>query len=68
MSFPTTSGANLIVVSLRSSVNLLMIEHKNNKSGVDLLDNLKIDQLILESDLFRLCFLISFMQAFQFEG
>jgi hypothetical protein len=42
-----------------------MIEHKNNKSGVDLLDNLKIDQLILESDLFRLCFL---MQAFQFEG
>ena len=44
-----------------------MIEHKNNKSGVDLLDNLKIDKLILESD-FRLCFLISFMQAFQFEG
>lgn len=45
-----------------------MIEHKNNKSGVDLLDNLKIDQLILESDLFRLRFLIPFMQAFQFEG
>jgi len=45
-----------------------MIEHKNNKSAVDSLLNLKIDQLILESDLFRLCFLISFMQAFQFEG
>ena len=41
-----------------------MIEHKNNKSAVDSLLNLKIDQLILESDLFRLCFLIPFMQAF----
>ena len=61
-------GANLIVVSLRSSVILLMIEHKSSKSAVDSLLNLKIDQLILESDLFRLCFLIPFMQAFQFEG
>ena len=45
-----------------------MIEHKNNKSGVDLLDNLKIDQSILNQTYSACASLFLLCKLFQFEG